>query len=950
MLDYIEYNRLKFAVTLNIPSIYVVTALDGNFWYYDENSEITSYNRDFIFYNINVNHIEYLKNTANIENGNILETLLIQELKEKYLDLKSRNNIKVDIDKQLKLDKARFEILSKFKLFLEEQCLDQISFTIGSSKIQNARIKITCDENSIRSLHDSFDKIRIDDKCKAAFYNFNGSVIIKCFKDYIIKHNISCLDKEIVLYYNSKFIKVKQNNNITIEFIESSNQAVDDVVKEIGRIIGCDVTNYNLSVFHSKSFELYNCPLILDVFKFIIVNDNFLSDYFFMKECNNIMRRKTISVFSRFYNTVFFSINVSRPQVLVLTIKNCSSVEQLDGIFNIVLKIIQYSIRFNANILKYLNNYMVKPIQQPNQQSFVKNNTLRLVNPNMFISHYTRLCPNPPIIISDDEANLLPSDMVMKFPIYGESEPKCYTCKHEKYSFIGLKENTLGNKRQYPFLPCCFFKSQMNKQSSAYNRYIGKIPVNIKRQSVDISISMKTLAPKKIGMLPQNISEFLLSESGKNYSRCGTFTDENSIYEAIIMALGVKFKTFNELKEKVDELIARTTSINVVNSIEEYLNINIFTFVYDVEYATCTLLQNFKTIHYAKHIRPFSVMVLYHKFKNAKENRYELILDYTQASKIQKSERISCLEKSTCHLMQKLFYIDCKINGAVAPYKTNSYRDTNRALSDNSGALSDNSGALSDNSGALSDNSGALSDNSDLKDYSKEFIDEFGFTRMVFHEGNNAWVETNHNIKTLNRQIATPVITNNYNLKLDDFIFLKRLSRCLFATSVHHMVHLGVMDFWKYHTIVDENIEYRIPDDCSYASHYKVFVRTQFLVFKSHELREKIRFNISLMSLDEKRMFEKEFNHIYYDEITDFKICDGEKICSIEKYKSTMINKTPNYCCILKLPCEVHIDTLYVLDKSSFDEYHGKFVKFSPMVESSNKNLSIILIRDNKIK
>ena len=220
---------------------------------------------------------------------------------------------------------------------------------------------------------------------------------------------------------------------------------------------------------------------------------------------------------------------------------------------------------------------------------------------------------------------------------------------------------------------------------------------------------------------------------------------------------------------------------------------------------------------------------------------------------------------------------------------------------------------------------------------------------MVFHEGNNAWVETNHNIKTLNRQIATPVITNNYNLKLDDFIFLKRLSRCLFATSVHHMVHLGVMDFWKYHTIVDENIEYRIPDDCSYASHYKVFVRTQFLVFKSHELREKIRFNISLMSLDEKRMFEKEFNHIYYDEITDFKIYDGEKICSIEKYKSTMINKTPNYCCILKLPCEVHIDTLYVLDKSSFDEYHGKFVKFSPMVESSNKNLSIILIRDNNV-
>lgn len=876
MLDLTEYDILRHAVKHGVPR---------------DELRAPSLGGDYSTYIKNVNMIEHLGETAYVDNGSILETLLQQELGKLYMSADTRKTIKRNIDKALKYDADRLKELEDFIYFIDHKCSGARTFTKGPVKSTTTRIKITLDYDNITNLDSTFDSIVLTEECDAVYYNFKGDVIVKYLKNFT---DIKCLPNEMILNYRNRHIRVRHTDALYIEFIETDSRDTVFVIQEIGKILKCEMTNYDVKVSHYRSFELYSINLNIDILKYVIVNDNILSKYFFMKECNNILRRRTVSIFSRTFPNISFSINITRPTVITVGIKNCSSVKQLDDVAETILHILHYTLLHSEHITQFLNRYLTKKISLSTVYSAPKNNTLRAMEPAMFISHYTRLCPNPPVVVDDKEAETLPPDMVMKFPMFGESETRNYTCKHEKYKYIGLKENTLGNKREYPFLPCCFFKSQMQKQSSAFNRYSGKTQCAAKRQSVDVSISMKILAPKKIGKLPQNIEEFLYAESSKRYARCGTFTDTDSLYEALCIATGRK--SLQDIQSIVLQMKKHSLHGDSVANMENYLNINIFVFNYVSD--VCSLAHNFKTMCYDRYVRPRAVFLLFHQT----ERQYELVLDHNAAMAVQKGNAVTCTEPFDSPIVSKLLAIEKSLNGSI-PLPENPVVQSNNV-----------------------------------------FIDEFGFPRVA----DDSLIPHGSIVYNCKSNVYKSEDVGD----LHRFMYLRKLSRCLFAMTVHFYRHLGVMDFWKNFTLVDPTIQYRIPKDSTYASHYDVFVKNNRLIFQSEELRDKLKYNLSIMSTKEKREFEKLHSHLYYNDIVDFNVNAGENISYHKRLLNITNQSHPNYCGLLHPSSVIVPDIVYSFDEDFFPEYKEKYVIFRRInIDSIDKSTPIILIhKTNDIK
>ena len=163
--------------------------------------------------------------------------------------------------------------------------------------------------------------------------------------------------------------------------------------------------------------------------------------------------------------------------------------------------------------------------------------------PDLFISKYSRKCSKRPTIISDEKAAeymATKEKQVMRFPEYGESIPRYYTCYHEKHIFPGLRDNSLENKDKYAFLPCCYLKNQKNCEGSKYQHYFFRQKLKKKQQQAqDLFVTNKILPPGVGGILPKNIRNlFSLIETDSHYSfnRIGMNKTINSLLECVLVA------------------------------------------------------------------------------------------------------------------------------------------------------------------------------------------------------------------------------------------------------------------------------------------------------------------------------------------------------------------------------------------------------------------------------
>jgi len=195
---------------------------------------------------------------------------------------------------------------------------------------------------------------------------------------------------------------------------------------------------------------------------------------------------------------------------------------------------------------------------------------LKQAMPDLFISDYARKCllPKQPNIIPDSEVEEWKKKsflhkgekvkrQVMPFP---PDNPKFnFVCPEDEYPFPGVKINKLGNKEEYPGLPCCFKKEQINSKTSKYALLYGEeqktkkktaslkkterviekeSPTRIKEAETHIIKSDKIINPGRYGTVPTSISDLLKNDvSIKEIRRKGVPRSTNSLLHAISIAI-----------------------------------------------------------------------------------------------------------------------------------------------------------------------------------------------------------------------------------------------------------------------------------------------------------------------------------------------------------------------------------------------------------------------------
>lgn len=203
---------------------------------------------------------------------------------------------------------------------------------------------------------------------------------------------------------------------------------------------------------------------------------------------------------------------------------------------------------------KFLRTEESKLIVRPRKLEKLE---LRVIAPEIFLPTYSRKCLKRPTIINREQANhyrRTNEKQVIEFPIHGESIKRYYVCEHETHPFPGLRDNTLENKKKFPYIPCCYTKDQ-NREGSKFRYYYTQEKMREKNSAVqDIFISGKTLPPGLPGTLPPNIQElFSLIEPNPKYQfvRVGSNVTNSSLLECVMIALNVHNIQFLKVDDRI---------------------------------------------------------------------------------------------------------------------------------------------------------------------------------------------------------------------------------------------------------------------------------------------------------------------------------------------------------------------------------------------------------------
>jgi hypothetical protein len=213
----------------------------------------------------------------------------------------------------------------------------------------------------------------------------------------------------------------------------------------------------------------------------------------------------------------------------------------------------------------------------------------REIAKDLFVSNFSRLCPNVPTVIDREEAERLlqnnekdvlkfPRDEVEegeKFDSDGKNQ-KYYVCNYEEYKYPGVKINkTLSNKKQYPFIPCCYKTPQTgfedSEASDNYKEYYSGIK-KVKKEGIKqqkLIVTKKFAASDKFGRLPDTINSLfniLNTEPTLEFIRMGVDRNKSSFLNCVLTALKQMEIIGEENRSKVLSKTRRKLSKNSILS------------------------------------------------------------------------------------------------------------------------------------------------------------------------------------------------------------------------------------------------------------------------------------------------------------------------------------------------------------------------------------------------
>ena len=234
---------------------------------------------------------------------------------------------------------------------------------------------------------------------------------------------------------------------------------------------------------------------------------------------------------------------------------------------------------------------------------------LAAVDRNIFVSNYSRFCPENPTYVTEEEAEEAEKrgKKVLTFPKekVGSSEPKKFICNHKDYKYPGLKENILENKNIFPYLPCCYLKNHFNNKGSIENHYYYGKPLKSDTETQkrhEIYVSSVILPNTSLGTLPVNIKKlFFVKDIEGVYYRRGVLITKNSFINCVLDALvydnediteelltdiRLSFATKKFAASCKQELYDYTISeiIDKIKNVEEYFDPKLFIRLLEIKY------------------------------------------------------------------------------------------------------------------------------------------------------------------------------------------------------------------------------------------------------------------------------------------------------------------------------------------------------------------------------
>lgn len=181
-----------------------------------------------------------------------------------------------------------------------------------------------------------------------------------------------------------------------------------------------------------------------------------------------------------------------------------------------------------------------------------KDQSLHDLLPTVFLPKYARKCQKPPIIVDElvrgkegrARNHVLygvdPYTQVLQFPrSEEEGEQHWYACPNAKYPYPGLRENILENRDQYPYLPCCYTRDQVDKNKFR-EYYLGQKIEDARTTFTHILKTPKFLTKGELGTIPANLSTLFESFVSRNviFYRTGVPRSPTSFLDAVGTARG----------------------------------------------------------------------------------------------------------------------------------------------------------------------------------------------------------------------------------------------------------------------------------------------------------------------------------------------------------------------------------------------------------------------------
>lgn len=211
-----------------------------------------------------------------------------------------------------------------------------------------------------------------------------------------------------------------------------------------------------------------------------------------------------------------------------------------------------------------------------------KVNQLRSNAPTLFVDKYPSICAakRQPTIINEDEAAEEPYEKKMLFPKDG-SNRDWYICKDDVYQYPGLIVNKkLGNREDYPLLPCCFTQNQYVGKKAKLRLYMSNVAIVPNKATVSDTIIGPGKFPRvyQQGELPFNIqrafSLFYDENISKRIVRIAVPRGCNTFIHACLQATNTTYRGMNyeEQLKKASTDRKRFVNLNVLQGAQELFN------------------------------------------------------------------------------------------------------------------------------------------------------------------------------------------------------------------------------------------------------------------------------------------------------------------------------------------------------------------------------------------